>query len=155
MNQVAKIREGIEPILESQQVKLFDVVWTHEGKHQILQISIEKEDGNVDVDLCADVAEKISEKLDEMNLIEHEYMLEVCSAGAERRLRDINEVKQAVGKYIYAKFKKPIGKLNEVKGTLLSEENDIFCVEYMDKTFKRQVQFCFDDCVLIRLAVKI
>ncbi len=154
MSNEAKIKEGIEPVLASQSVKLFDITWTNEGKHKILQIAIEKEDGTMDIDLCASVAEVLSEKLDELNLIDYEYMLEVCSPGAERKLRNLQEVKDAVGKYVYAKFKKPVGKLNEVTGTLLSVEEDVCCIQYMDKTFKRQVSVNYDNCSLIRLAVK-
>lgn len=154
MNNEAKIKEGIEPVLASQNVRLFDITWTNEGKHKILQIAIEKEDGTMDIDLCASVAEVLSEKLDELNLIDFEYMLEVCSPGAERKLRNLQEVKDAVGKYVYAKFKKTVGKLNEVTGTLLSVEEDVCCIQYMDKTFKRQVSVNYDNCSLIRLAVK-
>lgn len=154
MNQEVRIKESILPLLESQGVKLYDITWTREGKHKILQIAIEKTDGTVDIDLCASVAEVISEKLDELNLIEFEYMLEVCSPGAERKLRNAQEVKDAVGKYIYAKFNHPVGKLNDVTGTLLSVENECLCIEYMDKTFRRQVSVNMDDCSLIRLAVK-
>ena len=145
MDQEAKIREGILPLLEEMQVKLYDITWTHEGKHKILQIAIEREDGSVDVDLCASVAEVIGAKLDEMDVISFEYMLEVCSPGAERKLRNVQEIKNAVGKYVYAKFKKTIGKLDE----------NCCCIEYMDKTFKRQIKVNIDDCSLIRLAVKI
>ena len=155
MDQEAKIREGILPLLEEMQVKLYDITWTHEGKHKILQIAIEREDGSVDVDLCASVAEVIGAKLDEMDVISFEYMLEVCSPGAERKLRNVQEIKNAVGKYVYAKFKKTIGKLDEVKGTLISVEDNCCCIEYMDKTFKRQIKVNIDDCSLIRLEVKI
>ena len=155
MDQEAKIREGILPLLEEMQVKLYDITWTHEGKHKILQIAIEREDGSVDVDLCASVAEVIGAKLDEMDVISFEHMLEVCSPGAERKLRSVQEIKNAVGKYVYAKFKKTIGKLDEVKGTLISVEDNCCCIEYMDKTFKRQIKVNIDDCSLIRLAVKI
>ena len=68
MSNEAKIKEGIEPVLASQNVKLFDITWTNEGKHKILQIAIEKEDGTMDIDLCASVAEVLSEKLDDCDL---------------------------------------------------------------------------------------
>ncbi len=155
MDQIAKIKESICQLLQSHDVNLYDLTWTHEGKHKILQVAIEKTDGTVDIDLCADMAELISAKLDEMDMIESEYMLEVCSPGAERKLRNEEEVKNAVGKYIYAKFKKPVSKLNEVKGTLISFEEGECCVEYMDKTFKRLAKFELENCSLIRLAVKI
>lgn len=155
MDQEAKIKEALLPLLKEAGVSLYDITWNHEGKHQILTIAIEKSEGNMDVDTCATVAELISTKLDEINVIEHEYMLEVCSPGAERRLRNAQDITQAVGEYIYAKFKKPVGKMKEVKGTLLSFENNVLCIEYMDKTFRRQLSVEMDACSLIRLAVKI
>lgn len=154
MDQEAKIREGLQPICEEQGIQIYDITWTREGKHKILQIAIERNDGTVDVDLCASAAESISEKLDELDIYNGEYMLEVCSPGAERKLRTLDEVKEATGKYIYAKFISPVGKLSEVTGTLLSVEGSECCIEYMDKTFKRQVKVDTENCSLIRLAVK-
>lgn len=155
MNQLEKIKEGILPLLESHEIQLYDILWTHEGKHQILQIAIMHPDGSMDIDDCAEMAELISVKLDELNLIEHEYMLEVCSPGAERVLRSLEEVQKEVGNYLYAKFKKPVGKLNEVKGTLSSVEENELCFDYMDKAVKRKCRVSYENIALIRLSVKI
>ncbi len=155
MNQLEKIKVGILPILENHGIELYDIVWTHEGKHKILQISIMHPDGSMDIDVCAEMAELISAKLDEMDVIEHEYMLEVCSPGAERVLRNLDEVKNEVGKYLYAQFKEPVGKLTEVKGTLNAVEENELCFDYMDKAVKKKCRVSYDNIKLIRLSVKI
>lgn len=155
MNQLEKIKEGLLPLLLSHDIELYDITWTHEGKHKILQIAIMHPDGSMDIDDCATMAELISAKLDEMDLIDHEYMLEVCSPGAERVLRTYDEVTKEVGNYLYAKFKEPVGKLTEVKGTLSEVVENELCFDYMDKAVKKKCRVSYDNIALIRLSVKI
>ena len=139
MDQINTIKQSIQSICLEHEIMIYDILWTHEGKHKILQISLMREDGTMDIDTCADMAQLIGDKLDELDLIPYEYMLEVCSPGAERVLRTLDEVKKEINQYIYAKFKKPVGKLNEVKGTLLSVEGNECLIEYMDKAVRRKV----------------
>lgn len=155
MDQINTIKQSILSICEDHGIMIYDVLWTHEGKHKILQISLMREDGSMDIDTCADMAQLIGDKLDELDIISYEYMLEVCSPGAERILRNLDEVKKEINQFIYAKFKKPIGKLNEVKGTLLSVEGNECLIEYMDKAVRRKVTADYDNISLIRLSVKI
>lgn len=155
MDQLAKIKTGILPILEANKIQLYDVQWTQEGRNKILQIAIMREDGTMDIDGCAEMAELISDKLDELDVIAHEYMLEVCSPGAERELRSLDEVKAAVGEFIYAKFIGEVNKKIEVKGTLEAVEDDELLIHYMDKAVKKKMQVKYSNISLIRLSVKI
>ena len=155
MDQLAKIKEAILPLLEEHDIQLYDACWTNEGRNKILQIAIMHADGSMDIDGCAEMAELISAKLDEIDVIAHEYMLEVCSPGAERELRTLDEVKGAVNEYIYAKFICEIKGLHEVKGDLLAVENDELLIAYMDKAVKRQLRVSYDQIAFIRLSVRI
>ena len=47
MNQIARIKELIEPTLISNEVKLYDIKWTNDKKNRILQVSIVKDDGTM------------------------------------------------------------------------------------------------------------
>lgn len=155
MDQLAKIKEAVLPLLSAHDIQLYDVCWTNEGRNKILQIAIMHEDGSMDIDGCAEMAELISEKLDEIDVIAHEYMLEVCSPGAERVLRTLDEIKGAVNEYIYAKFISEIKGLREVKGDLLAVEDDELLIAYMDKAVKRQLRVSYQNLSLIRLSVRI
>lgn len=155
MDQITTIKQSIEGICLDQGISIYDICWTHEGKHKILQIALMREDGSMDIDTCADMAQLIGDKLDELDLIPYEYMLEVCSPGAERVLRNLDEVKKEINQYIYAKLKKPAGKLAEVKGTLLSVDGNECLIEYMDKAVKKKITVDYDNIALIRLSVKI
>ncbi|MGL5540465.1 MAG: ribosome maturation factor RimP [Erysipelotrichaceae bacterium] len=155
MDQISKIKSIIEPALHAREIVLYDLKWVQEGSMKILQVAIMNQDGTMDLDVCAEVSELISPLLDEADVISFEYFLEVCSPGAERELRSLEEVSQAVSQFVFARFHKPVNKLMEVKGYLVKVEDGTLAFEYMDKAVKRKCETSYDNVALIRLAVKI
>ena len=152
---MTKIKELISPLLEKEGIVLYDVLWQQEGKSRILQIAIMRNDGSMDIDTCAEMSEKISELLDEKDMIASEYFLEVCSPGAERELRNKEQILDAVGKFVYVKLRNPKAGLDEVKGTLTAFENDVVYIYYMAKAVKKKIQIEMENISMIRLSVKI
>lgn len=155
MSQISLLKEKIEAEISNQDVLLYDVKWVQEGKMRILQVSIMREDGTMDIDTCAEMSSLIGDMLDREDLISNEYYLEVCSPGAERELRNEEEVLKAVGEYIYIKFKNPKEGMDEIKGYLKEVSDDGYLVEYMDKAVKRKKVIAKDNVALIRLSVLI
>ena len=47
MDQLTKIKELVTPILQEEDILLYDVKWHTEGKNRILQISIMRKDGSM------------------------------------------------------------------------------------------------------------
>lgn len=81
------VKELASPILENLQLELVDIEYVKEGKNWYLRLFIDSEDG-VDIEECGMVSERLSEKLDEIDPIPHNYFLEVSSPGAERPLKN-------------------------------------------------------------------
>ena len=75
------VEEMVHPILDELHLELVDVEYVKEGPNWFLRVYIDKEAG-VDIDECAVVSEKLSEKLDEVDPISENYFLEVSSPGA-------------------------------------------------------------------------
>lgn len=155
MDQLTKIKELITPLFVKEGIVLYDVLWQQEGKSRILQIAIMRKDGSMDIDTCAEMSEKVSELLDEKDLISSEYFLEVCSPGAERELRSTEQIEEAIGEFVYVKLRNPKAGLDEVKGTLTAFQNDIVYLDYMAKAVKKKVEIEMDNIAMIRLSVKI
>lgn len=155
MSQISLLKEKIEAEISNQDVVLYDVKWVQEGKMRILQVSIMREDGTMDIDTCAEMSSLIGDMLDREDLISSEYYLEVCSPGAERELRSEEEVLKAVNEYIYIKFKNPKEGMDEIKGYLREVKEEGYLVEYMDKAVKRKKVIDKDNVALIRLSVLI
>ena len=87
-NVTETVTEIVQPIVESNQFELVDIEFIKEGKNWFLRVYIDKPEG-VDLEDCALISEKISEKMDKMDPdpIPQAYFLEVSSPGAERPLK--------------------------------------------------------------------
>lgn len=148
------IQNMILPVLEEMQIQLYEIAWRQEGSTKILQIAVMRPDGSMDIDTCAQVSEKLSEVLDEQDIIKYEYFLEVCSPGAERELRSEEEILHAVGEHVYIKYRNPKGGRDELYGTLDHVDEHALHMIYMDKAVKKKIDVEKDNIALIRLAVK-
>ena len=115
---------------------------------------IEQHDCYLDMDTCVAVSELISDKLDEVDPIKEEYILEVSSPGIEKPLKTFEQVEKSIGEYVYAKFKNPKSGLHEVEGYLKSIEDQQLEFEYLVKNIKKKIVVDYDNIQFIRLAVK-
>lgn len=155
MSDLKQIKAVIQDVLNQEQVLLYDLSWQQEGKNRILQVAIMREDGSMDIELCAQVSEKISEVLDQHDLIAFEYFLEICSPGAERELLNDDQIMQALNDYVFVKMKNPKKGMDSVTGYLREYNENGASIEYMDKTAKRNIVIEKDNIALIRLSVKL
>lgn len=155
MDRTERLKEMFLPVLQQMDIRLYDLVYRNSGRERILEVSIMKQDGSMDLDTCAAVSEKLSEVLDREDPISEEYTLEVCSPGAEREIRDLSELDSMAGEYVYVRLKEPFKKMLEITGEILSVENDLITLQYRDKAASRKAEFTRDNIDYIRLAVRI
>ena len=146
---IEKVKEIVLPYLEENNVSLYDIEYVFEDNENILRIYIDNEEENMDLLTCVNISEGISKILDSNDPIDVPYSLEVSSPGAERLLRNLDEVKGAIGKYIYL-------ETSEVfyYATLLKVENEKLELEYLQKNIKKKTKIDYKDIKLIRLAIK-
>ena len=86
MNDIEKkVWDISEEAVESEGCFVYLVEYVKEGKDRILRILIDSEDG-VDINQCENISRKVSDILDEVDPIADSYMLEVSSAGLERKI---------------------------------------------------------------------
>ncbi|MFV0380441.1 MAG: ribosome maturation factor RimP [Anaerorhabdus sp.] len=155
MDNIESIKEIILPILDNLSISLYDVKWKQQGKDKVLEISVIKKDNTIDIESCSIASEKISEKLDEEDIISYEYFLEVCSPGAEREIRNLNELSSLVNEHIYIRLNKPLKKMLEFTGDLLEVNNNEIKMNYRDKSLTKIVDIEKNNIEFCRLAVNI
>lgn len=80
-----KVFELVKPNAEELGLTLWDVKFLKEGASYYLRIFIDKQDG-VSIDDCTNMSHSVDPILDEADLIDKAYYLEVCSTGLEREL---------------------------------------------------------------------
>ena len=124
-NTVNTVWEIAEPIAQSLGLEIWDVRFEKEGADWFLRIFIDKE-GGVSIDDCVDMSHAIDKPLDEADLIEQSYCLEVSSPGLERDLKRDAHFEKSLGEKIMVKLIRPVDGQREFKGTLESYDNGNF-----------------------------
>jgi len=117
-----KLTEMLNAPVEALGFELVGVELVRAGKHSILRVYIDKEDG-IDVDDCADVSHQVSAVLDVEDPITTEYNLEVSSPGMDRPLFKEAHYAVIVGEVITIRLSMPQDGRRNFKGELLSCED--------------------------------
>ncbi len=144
-----KVREILNPYVEEHDLILYDIKFVKEYGYSVLQVFLDKK-GGIDTDTLGLANEYLSEKLDSIDSDMPEYMLEVSSPGAERELRNCDEINDSIGEYVYVKTSDAI-----YEGYLNSFDGDIINLSINVKGRIKKVDINYTDIKLIRLSVKI
>lgn len=146
------VAELVSPIVTDAGLELVDIEYVKEGRDWFLRVYIDKEAG-IDIEECGLISEKLSEKLDEMDPIPHNYFLEVSSPGAERPLKKDKDFERAIGKNVFIKTYEPIEGEKAFEGILLEFDGQKVKIEVKVKTRKKIIEIPYDKVANARLAV--
>lgn len=150
-----RLLELFDPVFQKYHIKLYEIVWKGPNNNKTLEVSIMHEDGSMDLDTCALVSEELSQILDENDSGNMAYTLDVCSPGAEREVKDFNELKTIPNPYIFVRLKKSIDKKNEFTGEVI-EINDLeLTLKYRAKEKEKTVTIPLEQIEKTRFAVRI
>ena len=133
-------------------VDVVDIEWVRENKMRILRILADKPEG-LNIDDATTLNKAISDQLDEVDLIEEDYSLEVSSPGLERELKTIKDITRSIGKYICVRLYATQKGKKEVYGTLKSFDQDILSLECEDEN-NTMITIDRSQASKIRLAIK-
>ena len=117
---------------------------------------MDKPGGGIAIEDCVTVSEHISEAVDQLETdpIPQAYYLEVSSPGAERPLKNDDDMQAAIGEWVFLSFYQAIDGQKNIQGRLLSVSDDAYEVETKDKTRKVAVTVEKSNVSLIRLAIE-
>lgn len=154
MTQVTDVVEKlVQPIADDLSLELVDVEFVKESNDWFLRVYVDTPEGNIDIDQCALVSERLSEELDRVDPIEQNYFLEVSSPGAERPLKKEQDFEKAIGEYVFIKTYAPIDGMKEFEGYLRSYSAEGAEVEVRIKTRTVTVLIDKKKIALARLAI--
>lgn len=143
-----KTEELLLPITEKYGVEIYDVEYVKEGSDFYLRAYIDKE-GGVNIIDCENVSRALSDALDEKDFIDDAYILEVSSPGLGRTLKKDRHLEKSIGMDVEIKLYKPVDKVKEFEGTLLSFNTEEITIN-MDGEEK---SFLRSDIAVIKLAI--
>ncbi len=130
-----------------------DVKFVREFGTNYLRVMVDKDDEAIDLEQIVKVNDVISPILDEADLIESNYVLDVTTFGAEKPI-DVAKLEKYVGKYINIHLTHPYKGLNIIEGTLESVDNDLIVISYKEKTRLVKCEIVRNVVDKARLAIK-
>ena len=133
-NTVSAVWELAEPLAEELGLILWDVVFEKEGANYYLRIIIDKEEG-VGIDDCVNMSHALDKPLDDANIIDRQYNLQVSSPGIERKLTRDFHFECALDEKVIVRLIRPYEGQREFKGVLIDySEAGAVTIEFPDET---------------------
>lgn len=141
--------ELLAPIVEGCGFELVDVEYVKEAGNWYLRGYIDKP-GGITVNDCEAVSRTFSDRLDEKDLIEDSYIMEISSPGLDRPLKKEKDFARSMGKLVEVRAYRPIEKQKEFCGVLTAYDSNSVTIQEDEevRTFDRK------DIALIRLAIE-
>ncbi len=117
----------VTPVAEELGLYIWDVEFAKRGPDNYLTVTIDSDEG-IDIEDCEKMHRAIDPLLDEADLIDKAYMLEVSSPGIERDLRRREHYEWAVGETVELKLYAPVNGTKTVKGELVAFDDTALTV---------------------------
>lgn len=129
-----QIEELLAPTVEAMGFELWGLEYLSQGRHTLLRVYIEHEDG-ISVDHCAAVSEQVSSLLDVEDPITGEYTLEVSSPGMDRLLFKLEQYLAYVGEMIEIRLRTAYEGRRKFTGILKGTEGEDVVVHVDDHEY--------------------
>ncbi len=140
-----KIRNVLNEYADKNGYKLFDV--EYHANDQTLSVVFDEE---FDMAGLEKVSQEVSDLLDPYeDEFASQYFLDVSTVGIERPIRNEEELKAAVGQYVYVRCKE-----EEYYGDLLSYAEGMMELQVRDKTRTKNISLAYADVKEMRYAVR-
>ena len=150
------IEESVKNLVEKPIMALgydkIEVKYVKEFGTQYLRILVDRDDV-IDLEDIVKVNDLVSPLLDEADLIQSEYVLDVTSFGAEKPI-EVSKLEKYVGKYINVHLSNPYKGLNYVEGDLAEVNENEVTLLFKDKTRTIKAILNRKDIDKARLAIK-
>jgi ribosome maturation factor RimP len=118
----------VRPAVESAGLELVEVAFGREGGRRVLRVTVDREEGGVDLDTISAASERISRRLDAEGFAPGPYALEVSSPGIERPLRHPREFRRHIHERVRIRTAKPVHGARTHDGALVSADAEAIVI---------------------------
>jgi ribosome maturation factor RimP len=122
------IEQLLKPTIESMGYVLWGCEYLAQGKHSLLRVYIDKDNG-IGIEDCEQVSRQVSAVLDVEDPIPGNYSLEVSSPGIPRPLFSNWQYRQCIGQMVNIKVFKPVTNIRKFTGTIVSANDNTLVLD--------------------------
>jgi len=126
---IAQLQNIIDDYLKIQGLHLVDLIYRHEGRDLIVRILVDRPEGGITVGECSELNNRITSLLDEKDILQTRYILEVASPGLDRPLKTKNDFLRCTNRRVRFFLNESINGKIELEGLISKVENDSVYIE--------------------------
>lgn len=114
----SEIEKIVKDLSESRNLDFIEVKMHSEGRNTVIRVLVDKPEGGISLGECSCLNRALGEILEEKNIQEESYILEVSSPGLDRPLRTANDFRRNMGKKVKFFLNEPINGKIEWDGVI-------------------------------------
>jgi len=133
---INELRVIIGDFLKNQNLDLADLIYRYEGRDLVLRVLVDKPEGGITLDECAYLNNEISRVLDEKDMLQQRYILEVSSPGLDRPLNSKNDFLRCINKRVRVFLNEPINAKLELDGIITEIKDDSVYIDIIGETIE-------------------
>lgn len=127
----AKTEELVMPIIDEKGFEFVDSEFVKEGNSYYLRVFVDKP-GGITIDDLESVSRPLSDKLDEKDFIDEQYILEVSSPGLGRPMKKDRDFERNLEKVVEVHLFKALDGEKQFIGSLKSYDKETITIEIED-----------------------
>lgn len=129
---IEQVKDTIAAFLDNSGFYLVEISNSYQGNALVLRIIVDKPEGGITIDECARINNQISNILDEKNILQQRYILEVSSPGLDRPLITKNDFLRCINKEVRLFLSEVINDKREIEGVVSKVEGDSVYIDTGD-----------------------
>jgi ribosome maturation factor RimP len=119
----------LEGFFKERDLDFVELIYRYEGQDLYLRVLVDKFNGGITMDECAGLNRELGALLDEKNILESRYILEVSSPGLDRILKTENDFRRVLNKRVRFFLNDYINAKLEWEGAVNKVENSAVFVD--------------------------
>lgn len=135
-----KVETAIDNVVASLGLELEYTELVKEGENNIYRVVVDKPNDKVSIEDCETLSRSIEDTVDKLVNVKDGYVLEVSSAGLERKLANLKLYNKYIGNEVRLKLFKKINDVKEIQGILKDVKNDIVVITKDDNDIEINIK---------------
>lgn len=125
---IGRVQELLAEFISGKDLEIYNVEYRKEGPEWKLRVYLDKPEGSetefVNIEECEEVNRYLSDKLDEIELIDRKYTIEVSSPGMDRELIHDKDFQRFAGRVVEVRLYEPLNGQKNFEAVLLGRTDD-------------------------------
>lgn len=97
---IAELKGIIEGFLKEKNFEFVDLIYHYEGKDLMLRVITDRPEGGITMDECTHLNREICDILEQKEIIQSRYIMEVSSPGLDRPLKTKNDFSRSLNRNV-------------------------------------------------------